>query len=79
MNPYVFIVGCPKSGTTLLRRIVDAHPLVAIPNEQHWLPKWFEQRKEVAPEGLATPELVSKVLEYERFSRMAIDRRSSSA
>jgi Sulfotransferase family len=67
-------VGCPKSGTTLLRRMVDAHPLVAIPNEQHWLPKWFEQRNGVTPEGLATPELISKLLEYERFSRMCIDR-----
>jgi hypothetical protein len=79
MNPYVFIVGRPKSGTTLVRRMVDAHPLVAIPNEQHWLPKWFEQRKGVAPEGLAMPELVSKLIEYERLSRMGIDRRSSSA
>jgi hypothetical protein len=74
MNPYVFIVGCPKSGTTLLRRMVDAHPLVAIPNEQHWLPKWFEQRNGVTPEGFATPELLSKLLEYEKFSRMRIDR-----
>jgi hypothetical protein len=74
VNPFVFIVGCPKSGTTLLRRMVDAHPLVAIPNEQHWLPKWFEQRKGVTPEGLATPELLSKLLEYERFTRMRIDR-----
>src|SRR5215208_5806395 len=23
VNPYVFIVGCPRSGTTLLRRLVD--------------------------------------------------------
>ena len=27
MNPYVFIVGCARSGTTLLQRMVDAHPL----------------------------------------------------
>ena len=25
-NPYVFIVGCPRSGTTLLQRMVNAHP-----------------------------------------------------
>jgi hypothetical protein len=74
VNPFVFIVGCPKSGTTLLRRMVDAHPLVAIPNEQHWLPKWFEQRKGVTPEGFVTPELLTNLLEYERFSRMCIDR-----
>src|ERR687894_1929708 len=25
VNPNVFIVGCPRAGTTLLQRIVDAH------------------------------------------------------
>ena len=59
MNPYLFIVGCARSGTTLLRRMVDAHPLIAIPREQHWLPKWFERRKGVTSEGFVTPELVS--------------------
>lgn len=29
-NPSMFIVGCPRSGTTLLRRIVSAHPQVVI-------------------------------------------------
>ena len=32
-NPYVFIVGCPRSGTTLLQRMVDAHPQTAITPE----------------------------------------------
>ncbi len=32
-NPYVFIVGCPRSGTTLLKCMVDAHPQIAIPRE----------------------------------------------
>jgi hypothetical protein len=54
--------------------MVDAHPLVAISNEQHWQPRWFEQRKGLTSEGLATPELLSKLLEDERFSRMCIDR-----
>jgi hypothetical protein len=38
VNPYVFIVGCPRSGTTLLRRIVDAHPAIFIANSRP-LPK----------------------------------------
>jgi len=28
-----FIVGAPRSGTTLLRMMLDAHPLLAIPPE----------------------------------------------
>ena len=44
MNPYVFIVGCPRSGTTLLRHIVMAHPQITITPEPHWIPVWFEER-----------------------------------
>ncbi|MGH3146282.1 MAG: sulfotransferase family protein [Rubrobacter sp.] len=74
LNPYLFIVGCPRSGTTLLRRLVDAHPLIAIPREQHWLAKWFERRKGVTPEGTVTPELIDDLLEYEKFVRLGIGR-----
>src|SRR5215472_17428060 len=35
-NPYVFIVGCPRSGTTLPQRMLDAHPKIAMtPEESH--------------------------------------------
>jgi hypothetical protein len=37
--PYLFIVGCARSGTTLLHRIVDAHPMVTITPEMHWISK----------------------------------------
>jgi hypothetical protein len=40
-NPYVFIVGCPRSGTTLLKRMVDAHPEIGISRATYWIPKWF--------------------------------------
>ena len=45
VNPYVFIVGCPRSGTTLLQRIVDAHPDIAVVFETHWILRWFEERR----------------------------------
>ena len=32
-DPLLFIGGCPRSGTTLVRNLVAAHPLVAIPGE----------------------------------------------
>lgn len=31
-----FIVGCPRSGTTLLQSILDSHPDVAVPPESHF-------------------------------------------
>lgn len=33
-----FIVGCPRSGTTLLRQLLNAHPRLAIPGESHFIP-----------------------------------------
>src|SRR3954468_18521703 len=37
--PAPFVVGVPRSGTTLLRLMLDAHPQLAIPPETHFLPK----------------------------------------
>jgi hypothetical protein len=31
--PAPFVVGAPRSGTTMLRSMLDAHPAVAIPHE----------------------------------------------
>jgi hypothetical protein len=45
VNPYIFIVGCPRSGTTLLQRIVDAHPDIAVVFETHSIPRWLEKRR----------------------------------
>jgi hypothetical protein len=72
VNPYVFIVGCARSGTKLLRKITDAHPRMAIPRETNWIPKPFERRQGVTPNGLVTPELVSWLLSCEKFTRMRI-------
>jgi hypothetical protein len=54
--------------------MLNAHSLIAITREQHWLPAWFEQRKGVTHEGLVTPKLLSELLEYEKFLRMGINR-----
>ena len=34
--PFPFIVGCGRSGTTLLRLMLDAHPELAIPSESYF-------------------------------------------
>jgi len=34
--PAAFIVGVPRSGTTLLRMMLDSHPEMAIPPETHF-------------------------------------------
>jgi Sulfotransferase family len=37
--PAPFVVGVARSGTTLLRLMLDAHPQLAIPPETHFIPK----------------------------------------
>ncbi|MCZ7535462.1 MAG: sulfotransferase [Acidimicrobiia bacterium] len=34
--PFPFFVGCGRSGTTLVRAIFDAHPLLAVPDESYF-------------------------------------------
>src|SRR5262249_23526017 len=37
VNPYLFVVGVPRSGTTLLQRLLDAHPQLSVINEAYCL------------------------------------------
>jgi len=41
-QPAPFVVGVGRSGTTLLRLMLDAHPALAIPPETHFLPVLIE-------------------------------------
>jgi hypothetical protein len=45
VKPYVFIVGCTRFETTLLQRIVDTHPDIAVVFETHSIPRWLEKRR----------------------------------
>jgi Sulfotransferase family len=73
MNPYVFVVGCPRSGTTMLRRIVDAHPEIAMLPETHWIPRLARNGVGIGPDGNVTDELVDWLVGYFRFPRMKLD------
>ena len=39
-QPAPFVVGVSRSGTTLLRLMLDAHPQLTIPPETHFVPEW---------------------------------------
>jgi hypothetical protein len=71
-SPYLFIVGCARSGTTLLHRIVDAHPLVAITPEMHWVSNRL-RTDDPRNESLVTPEVIAELTEHKR-SHFGLDR-----
>jgi hypothetical protein len=73
MNPFVFIVGCPRSGTTLLRRIVDAHTDIAITKETHWIVQLLEDRHAAPTEPPVTPQLLERLVSHRRFARLELD------
>lgn len=72
-NPFVFIVGCPRSGTTLLQRLLDAHGQLSVINETLWILREADAARE-RDNGMATPELVSRLFDYSRFERLDIPR-----
>lgn len=37
----IFIVGCPRSGTALLRNLLRAHPNLSFPGESHFIPRLY--------------------------------------
>jgi hypothetical protein len=74
-NPYAFIVGSPRSGTTLLARMIDAHPSIAVIHELQWIPRFFEKRRGLTSGGSVTPGIIPKLLENPRFARLEIGRR----
>ncbi len=39
----MFVVGAPRSGTTLMRLLINAHPNIAISNETHFFPRVYER------------------------------------
>jgi hypothetical protein len=38
----IFIVGCPRSGTSLLRDLLRSHPRLTFPGESHFIPAFFK-------------------------------------
>jgi sulfotransferase family protein len=71
VNPYLFVVGCPRSGTTLLQRMLDNHPQLAVANDSHFIPRVVKD----VPIGVdppLTPGLVERVRTYRRFYRLEL-------
>ena len=72
--PFPFIVGCGRSGTTLVRALLDAHPELAVPFESYF-PVWFGRHREryERPEGFAVARFLDDVLAHESFTRWGLD------
>jgi hypothetical protein len=74
VNPYVFLVGCPRSGTTLLRRLADAHPRLAVARGTRWIARTWEFRRGLTEDGYVTPKLLERLRDDPfRLERLALE------
>ncbi|NER78124.1 MAG: sulfotransferase [Leptolyngbya sp. SIO1D8] len=79
----IFIVGCPRSGTTLLQQMLDAHPDIAIAPETHFMQLFWGRRnqygdlagdknyKQLIENITALPEFLEMELDVQDFTESA--------
>jgi hypothetical protein len=67
--PAPFIVGVARSGTTLLRLMLDAHPDLAIPPETHFVPRVIKR----VDGGAGAAEVASFLEQHPRWGDFGLD------
>jgi hypothetical protein len=79
-NPFLLVVGCQRSGTTLLQRMLDAHPRLAVANDTSFITRAVEavlpgsaDREAALRDPLRLPGLVAWIRGYHRFARLGLD------
>lgn len=70
-NPLGFVVGCPRSGTTLLQRMLDAHPALSVLPEVPWLATGPADRSKVDTAGLVEAAFLRELAARGAFGRYA--------
>jgi hypothetical protein len=69
-TPVPFVVGVGRSGTTMLRLMLDAHPQLTIPPETHFVPDLIEMFESVP----VTPDMVyERLVEDRRWEDFHLD------
>jgi hypothetical protein len=74
---FPFIVGCSRSGTTLLRSMLDSHPQLAIPGESHFMSKMRRRQRRYVVDGhLHIERFMDDLMRDPWFTRWGISRGS---
>ena len=70
-NPLAFVVGCPRSGTTLLQRMLDAHPALTVLPEVSWLATAPVDPSRVDESGMVEASFLRDLARRGAFGRYA--------
>src|SRR5882724_3522101 len=69
LHPMPIIVGCPRSGTTLLRFMLDSHPKLAIPPETGF---FFTAHELSGEDSRARKDFFSAIIKFPSWSDFEI-------
>jgi hypothetical protein len=70
-NPLVFVVGCQRSGTTMLQRMLDAHPMLAVAYDSLFITRAIKGEP-VGFDPPLTDEIVGLARTHPRFDRLGL-------
>ena len=65
-----FVVGATRSGTTLLRLMLDAHPGISIPSETHFIPELISAREK---HGASSAQMLELLTSHRRWGDFTIE------
>ncbi|MGH2986601.1 MAG: sulfotransferase family protein [Solirubrobacterales bacterium] len=68
--PAPFICGVTRSGTTLVRLMLDSHPELAIPGETHWVPKLIKAQER---QKRTAEDLADLIVDHKRWGDFHLD------
>ena len=69
----IFVVGCGRSGTTMLRLMLDAHPDLAVPWESHFIVSlWRDRRRYARPGGVDAHRMVRDIADSPMFGQWKV-------
>ena len=73
--PMPFVVGVNRSGTTLLRMMLDAHPELTVPPETHFIPAFAKEFKERKNNGekMTADDAVDFLVGHRRWGDFGLD------
>jgi len=76
----IFLVGCPRSGTTLLQQMLNAHPAIAIAPETHFIRRFWLQRERYGDlsEDENYQRLIREMTMMPEFTEMQLNAREFS-
>ncbi len=70
--PAPFVVGATRSGTTLLRLMLDSHPELAIPLETHFVPDLIDAAGDLT-RGASAERLADVMISHRRWGDFRLD------